>query len=258
MTDDRYSRHVFLKEIGAEGQSRIAASRVFVIGAGGVGCPAALALVESGIASLTIADVDAVDLSNLPRQILHTPDRIGMNKAQSAAIALRTVNPAVPVNVVTDYVDEEKLTALARDCDIIIDASDNFRTRHASNRAAKALRKVLISASSVRYSVQLAVFDFRSGNPACYQCTFPEDNATDVKAAQTGVLAPVTSIAGMMAAEEALKIAAGLTPVSIGSLLILDTLSWEFTRMKLASDPDCPVCAKYRCFAASYQSRRPQ
>lgn len=258
MTDERYSRHVFLKEIGAEGQSRIAASRVFVIGSGGVGCPAALALVESGIASLTIADADAVDLSNLPRQILHTPDRIGMNKAQSAAIALRTVNPAVPVNVVTDYVDEEKLTALARDCDIIIDASDNFRTRHASNRAAKALRKVLISASSVRYSVQLAVFDFRSGNPACYQCTFPEDNATDVKAAQTGVLAPVTSIAGMMAAEEALKIAAGLTPVSIGSLLILDTLSWEFTRMKLASDPDCPVCAKYRCFAASYQSRRPQ
>ena len=145
-----------------------------------------------------------------------------------------------------------------KDCDIIIDASDNFRTRHASNRAAKALRKVLISASSVRYSVQLAVFDFRSGNPACYQCTFPEDNATDVKAAQTGVLAPVTSIAGMMAAEEALKIAAGLTPVSIGSLLILDTLSWEFTRMKLASDPDCPVCAKYRCFASSYQSRRPQ
>lgn len=96
-----------MKEIGAEGQSRIAASRVFVIGAGGVGCPAALALVESGIASLTIADADAVDLSNLPRQILHTPDRIGMNKAQSAAIALRTVNPAVPVNVVTDYVDEE-------------------------------------------------------------------------------------------------------------------------------------------------------
>ncbi len=126
MTDDRYSRHVFLKEIGAEGQSRIAASRVFVIGAGGVGCPAALALVESGIASLTIADADAVDLSNLPRQILHTPDRIGMNKAQSAAIALRTVNPAVPVNVVTDYVDEEKLTALARDCDIIIDGNINY------------------------------------------------------------------------------------------------------------------------------------
>lgn len=246
MTDDRYSRHVFLKEIGPEGQSRIAASRVFIIGAGGVGCPAALALVESGVASLTIADADAVDLSNLPRQILHTPERIGMNKAQSAALALHAVNPDVPVKVVRDFVDEAKLLDLARDCDIIIDASDNFRTRHASNRAAKALQKVLISASSVRYSVQLAVFDFRNGNPACYQCTFPEDDATDVKASQTGVMAPVTSIAGMMAAEEALKIAAGLTPVSVGSLLILDTLSWEFTRMKLVSDPDCPVCAKYR------------
>ena len=133
MTDDRYSRHVFLKEIGPEGQSRIAASRVFIIGAGGVGCPAALALVESGVASLTIADADAVDLSNLPRQILHTPERIGMNKAQSAALALHAVNPDVPVKVVRDFVDEAKLLDLARDCDIIIDASDNFRTRHASN-----------------------------------------------------------------------------------------------------------------------------
>ena len=106
MTDDRYSRHVFLKEIGPEGQSRIAASRVFIIGAGGVGCPAALALVESGVASLTIADADAVDLSNLPRQILHTPERIGMNKAQSAALALHAVNPDVPVKVVRDFVDE--------------------------------------------------------------------------------------------------------------------------------------------------------
>ena len=142
---------------------------MFIIGAGGVGCPAALALVESGVASLTIADADAVDLTNLPRQILHTPERIGMNKAQSAAFALHAVNPDVPVKVVRDFVDEAKLLDLARDCDIIIDASDNFRTRHASNRAAKALRKVLISASSVRYSVQLAVFDFRNGNPACYQ-----------------------------------------------------------------------------------------
>ena len=125
-------------------------------------------------------------------------------------------------------------------------SGDNFRTRHASNRAAKLLKKVLISASAVRYSVQLAVFDFRTGNPACYQCTFPEDDAVDVKASQTGVMAPVTSIAGMMAAEEALKIAAGLTPPSVGCLLILDTLSWEFTRMKLSSDPCCPVCAHCR------------
>lgn len=242
MIDERYSRHVLLAEIGENGQERISSCRVLIIGAGGVGCPAALALAESGIASLTLADADVVDLSNLPRQILHTPQRLGMNKAQSARIALETINPSVPVTAITEYVDDQKILEIAADCDIIIDASDNFRTRHASNRAAKSLKKVLISASAVRYSVQLAVFDFRTGNPACYQCTFPEDDAVDVKASQTGVMAPVTSIAGMMAAEEALKIAAGLTPPSVGCLLILDTLSWEFTRMKLSSDPCCPVC----------------
>lgn len=243
MFDDRYSRHRLLSEIGSAGQERIGATRVLVIGAGGVGCPAALALVESGVAALTIADADVVDLSNLPRQILHTPDRIGINKAQSAKIALNKINPVVPVTAIESYLDEDRIRDLAADCDILIDASDNFRTRHASNRAAKALKKVLISASCVRYSVQLAVFDFRNGNPPCYQCTFPEDDDADVKASQTGVLAPVTSIAGMMAAEEALKIAAGLLTPAIGSLLILDTLSWEFTRMKLTSDPECPVCS---------------
>ena len=246
MTEDRYSRHVLLSEIGSEGQENIRRTRIFILGAGGVGCPAALALAESGVGSLTIDDADAVDLSNLPRQILHTPDRIGLNKALSAREALSRINPDVPVTAVSKYADEDTIRSLARDCDILIDASDNFRTRHACNRAAKALSKVLISASSVRYSVQIAVFDFRHGNPPCYQCTFPEDNATDVKASQTGVLAPVTSIAGMMAAEEALKIAAGLKPSSVGCLLILDTLSWEFTRIKLSSDPNCPVCARLR------------
>lgn len=246
MTEDRYSRHKLLAEIGPEGQERIRAARVFIIGAGGVGCPAALALAESGVGSITIADADNVDVTNLPRQILHTPDRVGMNKAESARVALSQINPDVPVTAVTDYVDEARLKVLAADCDIIIDASDNFRTRHASNRAVKALGKVLVSASSVRYSVQVAVFDFRSGNSPCYQCTFPEDGSQDIKASAVGVLAPVTSIAGMIAAEETLKIAAGLAPVSVGSLLILDTLSWEFTLMKLASDPHCPVCALYR------------
>lgn len=243
--DERYSRHVLLKEIGPEGQSRIAQTRVFILGAGGVGCPAALALAESGVASITIVDADAVDISNLPRQILHTAERVGMNKALSARLTLNAINPNVKVNAVADFVDEEKIRVLADSCDIIIDASDNFRTRHACNRAAKALRKVLVSASAVRYSVQLAVFDFRSGNPACYQCAFPEDDALDVKAAQAGVLAPVTSIAGMMAAEETLKIAAGAATTSVGSLLLLDTLSWEFSRLKLASDPACPVCVQY-------------
>ncbi len=146
---------------------------------------------------------------------------------------------------VADWLDETKIRELAANCDIIVDASDNFRTRHAANRAAHALKKTLISTSSVRYSVQVAAFDFSIKGMPCYQCTFPEDDALDIKASAVGVLAPVTSIAGMIAAEEALKIAAGLCKESlIGELLVLDTLTWEFTRMRLAADPACPICNK--------------
>ena len=118
--DERYSRHVLLKEIGPEGQSRIAQTRVFILGAGGVGCPAALALAESGVASITIVDADAVDISNLPRQILHTAERVGMNKALSARLTLNSINPNVKVNAVADFVDEEKIRVLADSCDFII------------------------------------------------------------------------------------------------------------------------------------------
>ena len=241
---NRYSRQMLLREIGEKGQERIGNTRCLVIGAGGVGGPAALGLVEAGVGSLTIIDADTVDISNLPRQILHTPERVGMNKAESARIALTAVNPSVPVRAVQSWADDALLTELASDADIIVDCSDNFRTRHAANRVARACRRTLITAASVRFSLQVSMFDFSNPASPCYACSFPEDDQQDVKAAAVGVFSPVTALAGMIAAGEALKWAAGM-PSLVGQMLMIDTLTWESSRMRLARDPGCSVCAQH-------------
>lgn len=238
----RASRHILLKEIGVKGARRIAGLSALVIGAGGVGCPAALCLAEAGIRELTLIDADAVEESNLARQILHTPARLGMNKAQSAAQALADINPAVKVNAVAAWADEESIKRLGREVDVILDCSDNFATRHAANRAALNLSKPLVTVSAIRYSLQVAFFDFTKPASACYACVFPEDEEADVKASQVGVLAPVTGFAGMIAAEEVLKWAAGMESLA-GSMLVLDTLSWQMQRFAFAKMPDCTVCA---------------
>ncbi len=241
----RYSRHKLLRELGDAGQARIEKTRFLVIGAGGVGCPAALCLAEAGVAGITIVDADAADVTNLPRQILHTPARVGMNKAQSAKIALYDLNPDVAVTAVDRWADDALLAELVRDVDIVLDCSDNFKTRHAVNRAAHAAKKPLIVASSVRFSLQIAFFDFSTHDAPCYQCTFPEDEEVDVKAAATGVFAPVTGISGMIAAGEALKFAAGTRSLA-GKLLVIDTLNWSTDIFGLSPDPDCPVCHENR------------
>ncbi len=238
----RYSRHELLKELGPEGQRRIAQTRFLVIGAGGVGCPAALCLAEAGTKLISIVDADAVDMSNLPRQILHTPDRIGMNKALSAKIALQALRPDTEIRAIDCWADESALSKLMSHCDVVLDCSDNFKTRHAANRAAHAAGKPLITVSSIRFSVQIAMFDFSNPESPCYQCTFPEDEETDVKAVSTGVFAPTTGIAGMIAAGEALKWSAGIKSLA-GKLLVLDTLHWNMQVISLSKDPACLICA---------------
>ena len=242
---ERISRHALLREVGPAGCGAIARTRFLVVGAGGVGCPAALALAEAGVASITIVDSDAVDISNLPRQILHTESRVGVNKAVSAKTALAEINPAVPVRAVDRWADEALLAELAAEADLVLDCSDNFKTRHAVSRAARRAGVPLITASSVRFSMQLAFFDFTDPASACYQCTFPEDEGTDVRASAVGVFAPVTGIAGMTAANEALKWAAGVKTLA-GKLLIVDTLTWEAQTLALWRDPACPVCSAGR------------
>ena len=239
---ERYSRQALLDELGIEGQQAIARTRCLIVGAGGLGCPAALALVESGIGHLTIVDADKVEISNLPRQMLHTPTRVGMNKAHSAHLALKDINPDVPVTAVTRWADDELLTELMQSCDIVLDCTDNFKTRHAVNRAARNARKILISSSVVRFSGQLCVFDFRQAQTPCYGCLFPEDEETDVKASSTGVFTPSVGMIGMMAACEALKAAANLQTLS-NRLLLIDTLRMQFQELSVTRDPDCTICA---------------
>jgi len=239
----RYSRHILLPQIGIEGQERLLASRVLVIGAGGLGSPVALYLASAGVGSITICDSDAVDLTNLQRQIVHRGDSVGKNKADSARATLAAINPAVEVVALAERVDEKRLEALVAQTDVVVDGSDNFATRHAANRACVRLRKPLVSGAAVRFDGQVAVFDLRLDGAPCYACLFPEHGESeDVRCAVMGVFAPLTGIVGSIQAAEALKLLAATGDTLAGRLLLLDALAMQVRIVKLAKDPRCAVC----------------
>lgn len=245
MNDDellRYSRHILLEEIGIEGQTRIRAGAALVIGAGGLGSPAAYYLASAGIGSLTLVDGDAVDLTNLQRQILHTSERIGLNKATSGLQTLAALNPQVELRSVTQHVGGEALDALVAAADVVLDCTDNFATRQAINRACVTKRKPLVSGAAVRFDGQLAVFDLRRPDSACYSCLFPEGEGEDELCAVMGVFAPVTGIIGTMQAAEALKLVAREASVANNRLLLLDALSMDVRAVRFGRDPHCVVC----------------
>jgi len=239
----RYSRHLLLDQIGVEGQERIVAAHALVIGAGGLGSPAALYLASAGIGRLTLADGDTVDLTNLQRQILHTQERVGQAKAISGRTALAQINPEVAVNAVLERLGGEALEAHVAAADIVLDCCDNFATRHAVNRACVRHRKPLVSGAAIRFDGQLAVFDPRQADAPCYHCLFPEgEDVEEVRCAVMGVFAPLTGIIGAMQAAEALKLIAGCGETPVGRLLLLDGLSMNWRSVKFGRDPDCPVC----------------
>ena len=239
----RYSRHLLLNEIGVEGQERILAARALVIGAGGLGSPAALYLASAGIGHLTLADGDTVDLTNLQRQILHTQQRVGELKALSGRTALAEVNPEVQVEAITRRLVGDDLEAAVASADVVLDCCDNFATRHAVNRACVRLRKPLVSGAAIRFDGQLSVFDPRRDNSPCYHCLFPEgEDAEEIRCAVMGVFAPLTGIIGAMQAAEALKLVAECGAPAIGRLLLLDGLSMEWRSVKFGRDPGCAVC----------------
>ncbi len=239
----RYSRHVLLDEIGIEGQQRIGASRVLVVGAGGLGSPAALYLASAGVSRLTLVDSDRVDLTNLQRQVLHTTDRIGQLKTASGHAALQALNPQVKIVEVPHRAGPGELDVLVADCDIALDCSDNFATRHALNRACVRHRRPLVSGAAVRFDGQLATFDRRLDEAPCYACLFPESSeAEDEVCATMGVFAPLTGIIGCMQAAEALKLAAGSGVSLNGRLMIIDALSMQWRAVTIARDPGCAVC----------------
>lgn len=248
MNDDqlvRYSRHILLPQIGIEGQQKLLNSHALIIGAGGLGSPAALYLAASGVGKITICDGDRVDLTNLQRQIVHHTPAVGTPKTQSARHTLGLINPEVHVVEVPKRVNSEAILDLVRNADVVLDASDNFTTRHAVNRACVVHGKPLVSGAGVRFDGQVAVFDLRHAASPCYHCLFPEEGEVEeTRCAVMGVFAPLTGIIGTIQAAEALKLLTGAGETLNGRLLLLDALAMEWRSIKLAKDPHCSICGK--------------
>jgi adenylyltransferase/sulfurtransferase len=248
MTDEqllRYSRHILLPEIGVEGQQKLLAASALVIGAGGLGSPAALYLAAAGVGTITLADGDDVDLTNLQRQILHATASVGKPKVESGRDGLARINPDVKVVPVRQRLEDGPLDALVASSSIVLDCSDNFATRHAVNRACVRRRKPLVSGAAVRFDGQVSVFDLRNELSPCYHCLFPQDaELEEMRCAVMGVFAPLTGIIGTVQAAEALKLIAGVGETLNGRLMILDALAMQWRTIKLAKDPACPVCAR--------------
>ena len=247
----RYSRHILLDEIGVEGQEALRAAHALVIGAGGLGSPAAMYLAAAGVGTIVLVDGDTVDLTNLQRQILHGTADIGERKVASGYRAMMRLNPEVVIEGIAERVESERLMALAAKADVVLDCSDNFATRHAVNAACVAARKPLVSGAAIRFDGQIASFDLRRDRDSnrdapCYQCLFPQgDEVDEVDCATMGVFAPLTGIIGTMQAAEALKFLIGLPTLS-GRLLLLDARTMAWQAMTLTRDPDCAVCGASR------------
>jgi adenylyltransferase/sulfurtransferase len=246
MNDDqllRYSRHILLPEIGVEGQQAFVDARVLVVGAGGLGSPAAMYLAAAGVGTLALADDDEVDLTNLQRQILHTAQSVGQPKVLSGQATLARINPEVTVVPLAERLEGEALDAQVAMADVVLDCCDNFDTRHAVNRACHRHRKPLVSGAAIRFDGQLSVFDLRSDDGPCYHCLFPEgEDVEQVRCAVMGVFAPITGIIGASQAAEALKLLAGVGTTLAGRVLLLDGLNMEWRSIGLAKDPACAVC----------------
>lgn len=246
MTDEqllRYSRHILLPQIGIEGQARLLASRVLVVGAGGLGSPAAYYLASAGVGTLVLADGDTVDLTNLQRQILHTVDAVGRRKAESGRDTLARINPGCQVVPLPERLAGSRLDDEVAAADLVLDCSDNFATRHAVNRACVRQGKPLVSGAAIRFDGQVAVFDCRQTDSPCYHCLFPEaEDTEELRCAVMGVFAPLTGIIGSVQAAEALKLIAGCGLSLAGRLLLLDGLNMEWRSIRVPRDPACPVC----------------
>ncbi len=243
----RYSRHILLDEIGIEAQQRLIDATALVIGAGGLGSPAALYLASAGIGRILLADGDEVDLTNLQRQVLHTTDRVGMAKVASARVALGALNPEVEVIALPRLVDtdagQHSMGEAVRRADVVLDCCDNFATRHTVNRWCVRHRVPLVSGAAIRFDGQLAVFDARRAESPCYNCLFPEaEDVEEVLCSQMGVYAPLTGMIGTMQAAQALQIVGGFGKPMVGELLIVDARTMGMQRVKVPRDGACAVC----------------
>ena len=242
----RYSRHILLDEFGVEAQQRLSSSHALIVGAGGLGCPAALYLAASGVGRITIADGDKVDATNLQRQILYRESSVGSPKAGAARGALRAVNPEVEVVALGERLQGEAIGRVVATADVVLDCTDNFATRHALNRECVRHRKPLVSGAAIRFDGQLAVFDLRREDSPCYECLFPESAAAeDVACAVMGVFSPLTGVIGTLQAAEAIKLLCAIGATLDGKLQMFDALNGEWRTVRVPQDPGCPACGQH-------------
>ena len=249
---DRYSRHLLLPQVGARGQRRLEAASVFVLGAGGLGSPAAFYLAAAGVGHLRLVDHDTVERSNLQRQILHTDADVGMAKVDSAEVRLSALNPRVRIEGVRERLDAGNVERLLDGVDLVIDGADNFPARYLLNDACVKLGIPLVYGAVHRFEGQASVFDAGRwrGQAPCYRCLFPEPPPPEAapNCAEAGVLGVLPGVVGMLQATEAIKLLLGVGEPLRGRLLHFDALGMRFRETRLAADPDCPVCAPERAF----------
>ena len=242
----RYSRHILLDDIGIEGQTRILQGHALIIGAGGLGSPAAMYLACSGIGQITLVDDDRVELTNLQRQIAHTTANLGQPKVASAKETLLALNPHVQVNALAVRADAALLDTLVAQADVVLDCCDNFAPRQAVNTACVKHRKPLVSGAAIQMDGQITVYDPRDPTSPCYACVFPPDHTPEeTRCATMGVFAPLVGIIGAMQAAEALKILAPIGQALTGRLLMLDGRSMEWTQVRMPRKAGCLVCGPH-------------
>ena len=237
----RYSRHILLPQIDVRGQEKLLASRVLIIGLGGLGSPVAMYLAASGVGNLVLVDYDRVDLTNLQRQIVHATERVGQDKTTSAAQGLAALNPGVRVTTINQKLEGAALEEQVQQVDAVVDTTDNFASRFAINAACMRAGKPLVSGAVVRFEGQVAVFP--PGGP-CYRCLYAEGGGPDEACATLGVLAPAAGIIGSIQAVETLKLLLGIGQTLAGRLLLFDALNMEWREIRLRKDPLCPVCGE--------------
>jgi molybdopterin/thiamine biosynthesis adenylyltransferase/rhodanese-related sulfurtransferase len=239
----RYSRHLLIPEVGSEGQAKLLGSKALLIGAGGLGSPAALYLAAAGVGTIGIVDFDIVDVSNLQRQIVHTTDRVGERKVESARQSINALNPDVKVVAHEEMLVAENVERIIAGYDVILDGTDTFETRYILNDAAVAAGIPVVHASVFRFEGQLTTFVPYEG--PCYRCLYPTPPPPELApgCSVAGVLGVVPGILGMLQANEALKVLLGIGNTLAGRLLLFDALETEFTELKLRRDPNCPVCS---------------
>lgn len=240
---ERYARHIILREVGGAGQQKLKASRVLVVGAGGLGAPALLYLAAAGVGHIRVADSDVVEASNLQRQVIHSEETVGQPKVVSAAQAMRAINRFITAEPVEAAICDDNADALIEGCDLVLDGSDNFDTRYLVNRACVRAGVPLVAAAITQWEGQVSLYSPGSGGP-CYQCVFPEAPAPGLvpNCAEAGVIAPLPGVIGAMMAVEAIKHISGAGQTLCGQLLIHDALYAETRKIAVKSRPGCPVC----------------